>query len=88
MNSVEPTISVDAALGPQAPQWGVLLGSCTSVLTLLVPVYALSALELEGRDRFTLLMEVLPRPLATLINRLFSMFVHSVHTTIQKERAG
>lgn len=61
------------------PLLGILAGGCTSLLVLLILIYALRVLEPEDRDRFLVLTKMLPGMLATPAIRILPLLVSPAH---------
>jgi O-antigen/teichoic acid export membrane protein len=65
-----------------APLWAVLWGGTGSLIVLFGMFYLLRVFEPEDRDRFGLLAEMLPRPMAGLANSALSLLVRAQSTSI------
>ena len=79
------SISVLAALTahyvavPLAPLWALLCGGCAALIVLFGLVYLMRVLEPEDHNRFKILTEMLPKPIARPAGQLLSLLIHSVN---------
>ncbi len=74
-------ISILAALAAHyigvrlSPVWAIILGGTASLVVLLVLIRLMRVLEPEDRHRFRVLAEMLPKPLRTHSEKLFSALI-------------
>jgi O-antigen/teichoic acid export membrane protein len=58
-----------------APLWAILCGGSASLVVLFSLFYLIRVLEPEDRDRFTILTGMLPKPIATPVNKFLSLLI-------------
>ena len=58
-----------------APLWGILCGGSASLIVLLGLFYLLRVLEPEDRDRFRMLTEMLPKPIAGPVDKFLALLI-------------
>jgi O-antigen/teichoic acid export membrane protein len=79
--SVLASLTAFCVAARMKPLWAILCGGSASLVVLFGLLYFMRVLEPEDRDRFKLLAEMLPKPLAGPADKVISLLVRA-------ERAG
>ncbi len=75
LSSVAASLSAYVIASHTSPLWGVLLGGVASLVVLFAGFYLLRVLEPEDRDRFGLVIRMLPQRIAHPMNRVLAILV-------------
>ena len=63
------------------PLWAILCGGSVSLIVLFGLLYLMRVLEPEDHVRFGVLIGMMPKPIAGLLNRFLSLLIHSEYAS-------